>query len=402
MLMATPSRTGLFRTWRVIVSQGSKSTKARWRTVVESCGRRIGPCTAELAFVDPIRHRPFPAPVPAWNSATSALRGRTRAVSRSVADEERGESCQPRRADHVDRSALPPKFFSPDRSSSARPCLVAPDLMPKGERMGFAKPEIATAARSKIAMAFYQEVGEAPDVAVPPIIADSSPMTGPICWRPPMRAPSPTMRQSPFASILREEPDEARAASSRRSPRNDHAWAADAAARLPSSPKGTEVPGGRHLFRGARRKREGPGCRRAGDPQPRAQSRLSRHDLRRRLPEPDLAQPLPVLLCLRRHPRSCSVRPITGRWPKEVAMAVTAGKIWHAGGRLFDPLPRDLRQSALGTHDEARARRSACTSSTAPMAVAGAEARCCARCRSGRRFPQSCETAWVSQPAISY
>jgi spore germination cell wall hydrolase CwlJ-like protein len=64
---------------------------------------------------------------------------------------------------------------------------------------------------------------------------------------------------------------------------------------------------------------------------------LSEFDLRRRLPERRLEEPLPVLLRLRRHQGpDHSARRTTAA--QEIAMAVTAGKIFICRSRLVDAL----------------------------------------------------------------
>jgi hypothetical protein len=134
-----------------------------------------------------------------------------------------------------------------------------------------------------------------------------------------------------------------------------------------------EMPRRGHLFRGARRNRQRPGRRRPGDSQPRPQSRLSRHDLRRRLSEPPGAT------------AASSPSPATAR----AARAQRAPLPRRRGGRHGGDGGQDiLPEIGSSTHYHATyvsprwarswsaCSASASTSSTAPGAAAGAETAC--------------------------
>ena len=134
---------------------------------------------------------------------------------------------------------------------------------------------------------------------------------------------------SPFASLLRDEPDLQAGRFIPPVGERDHAWIAGAPAADRLHRCGTEVPCRRHLFRGARRDREGTrprwprssstGC--AIPPNPDTVCGVVYQ-------KPQLAQPMPVffLPCDGTTPRVRSSRHY--RVAEEVALAVTAGKIF--------------------------------------------------------------------------
>ena len=262
---------------------------------------------------------------------------------------------------------------TPARCSSAPRCCSIATGRRRSSKMAFATPDIK-GKEIQIAAAFHVTRGpEGRSAACRRCSPRSSPTTAPTCWRPPMRRPSRTMpRPRPSRRCCKDDT----ADSGRFIPpmaKGDHDWVSS-----PLPPASFSAREQQCLAAGIYFEARGESVKGQAAV---AQVVLNRVrnpaypkiDLRRRLPERQLAQPLPVLLCLRRHqgPRRQPRALRDGR--RRSRMAVTAGKICHSRGRLVDPLPRDLCQPALGAHHGEDEARSACTSSTAPMAAAGAE-----------------------------
>ena len=196
------------------------------------------------------------------------------------------------------RRSRRPKPFSAGSIFERTSLLIAPAAAGRSA-MAFASPDIH-GKEVEIAAAFYTRKEKRRDPGVPAVLADSSPTRRPTYWRPPTRRRSPTMpgRRRSRACCGTRIPTGGRFIPPLA--KGDHAWMSEPLPPSVFSQGRAEMPRQRHLFRGARRKPAGPGRGRAGRAQPGPQPGLSQHDLRRRLPERQLAQPLPVLLRLRR------------------------------------------------------------------------------------------------------
>ena len=223
MLLATPAEMAHSDTASMVARLDGG--KERWRThLIAAPAGSVH--TAELPFVDPIITGGTGAGVELGDGQRVAFR-QDRAVREVLPDERRvNRAAKTGRILSV-APLSPPKFFSAGSILERTSSLVAPDLMQKGERMGFAKPEIG-GREIEVAMAFYKKSEKPRTSQFSPIIADlvtnDRPDVLATAYAPP---PPDYSRDSPFSSILREEPDLARGRFIPPVPQNDHGWAAE-------------------------------------------------------------------------------------------------------------------------------------------------------------------------------
>ncbi len=158
-------------------------------------------------------------------------------------------------------------------------------------------------------------------------LPSSSPTTSPTFLRLPMSGPSRTMRVN-HPSIRSCANDENAGRFIPDIAPDDHAWAATPLPPAVFSKEEQTCLAEGIYFEARSESAQGSGRGGAGHSQPRPQPDLPENDLRRRLPEQGLAQPLPVLLRLRHDPRpDLFALALEGR-PRKSRIAVTAGKIW--------------------------------------------------------------------------
>lgn len=243
----------------------------------------------------------------------------------------------------------PPKDFSAGSILQRTSSLIGPAL-DGPEKMVFAKPKIK-GKEIEIATAFYRKTPPKPEPGLSPMLAKLVTNDKPDILATAYVRPEPDYaRESPFDSILRNDENAGRFIPDIAP--DDHALGGNAAAANRLQQGRADLSGRGDLFRGPQRIRQGSGRGGAGHSQSRPQPDLPENDLRRRLPEQGLAQPLPVLLRLRHDPR-----------PDLFAIALEDGQGSRARGdrrqnlaprsRLGDPLSRHLCESRLGKDDEA-------------------------------------------------
>ena len=335
-----------FQDMQSLVS-GLEGSNARWNSYVEtSVAGSVH--AAEMPFVDANIRTGSISGAGMMAPGIGAVSLRSKGVDPDATPDEdrvvRGE-----KQDRLVKLApvAPPKAFNAGSVFDRSSMLIVP-VFDEELKMAFAKPELE-GKEFQIAAAFHVREEPKPDPLLPPVIAELVNNDRPDVLATAYAPAEPDYaKASPFETLLKDDT----AGSGRFIPplaQGDHDWVSS-----PLPPSVFSEQEQRCLSAGIYFEARGESVKGQAAV---AQVILNRVrnptypelDLRRRLSEREVAPPLPVLLCLRRHqgPRR---QPRALRDGRGGGAGRDLGQDLDSGGRILDPLSCDLCASALGAH----------------------------------------------------
>ena len=293
---------------------GVDSGGARWNAYVE---RAVAGSVhaAELPFADQDATAGAISGSGVSTSAVGRVAFRGKASANPVPDEARVTRADKRGRVVRIAPVAPPRAFSAGSVFERTSSLIAVPGPEDGPRMAFASPAIK-GKEVVIAAAFHPRLDRRPDPGVPAVLASLVTSDTADVLASAYAPPEPDYaRASPFESLLQDEDPNA----GRFIPplaKGDHPWM-----KVPLPPSVFGKAEQKCLANAIYFEARGESFKGQAAV---AQVVLNRvrnpaypkHHLRRRLPERQLAQPLPVLLRLRRAARTACCRPATTGWPK--------------------------------------------------------------------------------------